>query len=404
MDIKELREYLNRKTWLGRRIFGNYYLAHYGLKRQEAQNLIDNRNATAFVIYYRNEDDIKHFWQVAKEVDSMEEELVNAIEDLRFCRPISWQYDFVENVSSLVGVNLLQTLETGAVADAYCMAKINKLNLTDLIADLDTKYGMIFASTEQKINLLRRNFSLQLETMAPNSYYGNSKGLNFRELVDRYVPMFGVKGLVEALKKAHTPETKLTSDENTVMAMAYYSLYFPEDADGIAPHVPGRLTAACVADRLDKEQIYLEKLRNQAGRFGNDDEDDANDEIKKILAQTHSPVYLDPTERCLIDVQYGTSPLYAHVYIEKFPEDDLNNSLPDFIQYKKGCLFTVEFVEDIKALEVAEELNKKLNAIKHELVRLEKACVKNQDLLNNPLFQSQYRTMKRLLGTCFYIS
>ena len=400
MDIKELREYLDHKTWLGQRIFGNYYSARYGLKMQQS----DDINATAFVIFYRNEDDIKRFWLVAQEVDSQEEELINAIEDLRFCRPISWQYDFVEKVSSLVKTDLLQSLGTGAIADAYCMAKIHKLDLARIIADLDDKYGIIFANVKQKTKLLKRNFSLLLETMNPHGYYENCADLNFRELVDRYAPRYGVKSLVAALKKANTAETELTSNENEVLALAYCSPYFWGDTDGIAPHVPGRLLSACIADRLAKEQAYLENLRHQAGRFGNDDEDDENDEIKDILAQTHCPVYLDPSERCLIDVQRNTTPLYAHVYVEKFPQDDLNNSLPDFIRYKKGCLFTVEFVEDIKALEVAEELNKKLNAIKHELLRLEKACVKNQELLNNPFFQSQYRGIKRLFNTCFYIS
>lgn len=403
MDIKKLREYLDHKTWLGQRIFGNYYRERFGLRKQQLPGW--DENVDAFVIFYRNEEDIKNFWLVAEEVDSQEEELTEAIEDLRFCRPISWQYCFVEKVSSLVGENLLHTFGTGAVADAYCMAKIKKLDIARLTAELDDEYGIIFANARQKTNLLRRNFSLLLETMDSRYDYIDSANLSFRELVDRYVPKFGVKGLIDALKKAKTSETKLSSDEDKVLALAYCTPYFQEDIDGIAPHVPGRLLSACVADRLAKEQAFLDNLRCRAERFSNsDDDDDASDEIEEILAQKHSPIYLDTTERCLIDVQRGTKPLHAHVYIEKFPHDDLNNSLPDFIRYKKGCLFTVEFVEDIKALEVAAKLNKKLNAIKYRLIRLEKACFKNQQLANDASFLRQYVAMKKLFGSCFYIS
>ena len=404
MDIDKLREYLDHKTWLGRRIFGNYYRERSGLKNQQLQGLINDFDTNAFVISYNNEEDIKFFWHIAEEVDSLEEELINAIEDLRFCRPIPWQYDFVEKVSSLVGADLLQTFGSGAVTDAYCMAKIYELNLADLIADLDSKYDLIFANATHKTNLLRRNFSLVLETTRPRYCYTNSADLNFRELVDQYVSKIGIRGLIESLKKARTAEIKLTPEERAVMAMVYCSPYFLEDTDGIAPHIPGRLLSACVADRLAKEQIYLENLRYKANQFGNDDEDDANDEIKEILEQTHCPIYLDPTERCLIDVQRDATPLYAHVYIEKFPQDDLNNSLPDFIQCKKGCLYTVELVEDIKTLEVAKELNQKLNAIKNELINMEKARIKNSELMRNPLFRSRYRLMERLFSSCFYVS
>lgn len=404
MNIDKLREYLDHKTWLGRRIFGNYYRERYGLKHQKFQDLTDEFDANSFVVSCNSEEDIQLFWLVAKEVDSQEEELVNAIEDLHFCRPIPWQYDFVEKVSALTGVNLLQTFGFGAVVDAYCTAKIYQLHLTELIDDLDSRYAIIFAKAKEKTNLLRRNFSLVLETVGSRYCYVNNANLNFRELVDRYVSKIGIRGLVEALKKARTDETRLTVGENAVMSMAYCSPFFLEETDGIAPHIPGRLLSACVADRLAQEQVYLENLHQQASHFGNDDDDDANDGIKSILEQTHCPIYLDPTEKCLIDVQRDSRPLYAHVYIEKFPKDDLNNSLPDFIQFKKGYLYTVEFVEDIKTLEVATELNRKLNAVKQELIRLGRACIENQRLIHDPQFQKRYHATERLLSSCFYVS
>lgn len=401
MNTKELKEFFSHKTWLWKRIFGNFYLAHYDPSLQQLRNSREE-DMMKFFIFYRNENDVEKFWNVVKEVDRQEEELTSAIEDLRFCRPISWQYDFVKTVSERLKINLLEKLEFYSVVDAYCLAKVNGIDTAQLIADLDDKYSMIFASAAHKTDLLRRNFSLLLETMAPRRFNGNCAGLNFREIAERYVSCFGVKGLVETLKKARTPETKLTQDEAEVMTLAYYSLYSCNKVKDISPQVPGTNIAECVAARLAEEKEYLEKLRALAGRYKNDDEDDENDEIREILSLKHSPIYLDPTEFCLIDVQ-RTTPLYAHVYIEKFPQNDLNNSLPDFIQYKKGCLFTVEFVEDLKKLEVAEDLNKKLNAIKQEMIRLDKACLDDPSLSLNFMFRRKYASLKDWLSTCFYI-
>jgi hypothetical protein len=242
--------------------------------------------------------------------------------------------------------------------------------------------------------------------MAPRCFNGNCSGLSFREITERYVSSFGVNGLVEVLKKAHTSETKLTQDEAEVLTLAYYSPYSSDKLEAIAPQVPGLSIALCVVNRLAEENAYIKNLRAISERLsnnGDDDDDDANDKIKEILSIKHRPIYLDPTERCLIDIQRSPT-LYANVYIEKFPQDDLNNSLPDFIQYKKGCFYTVEFVEDIKKLEVAEELNRKLNAIKQEIIRLEKTCMEDPTLSVNQNFQHKYAFVNSLFCSCFYIS
>ena len=405
-NIERLKDYLSHKTWLWWRIFGNFYRVRCALEIPQWQFCKANFNAKDLLLLCRTKDDLKQVLKIAKEVDREEKIFGKILADLRFCRPISWQYDFVKIISDSVGIDLLQTLEIDSLTDAYCMAELHDLDVKKLTADLDNKYSIIFNGAIHKTNLLRRNFSLLLEVTAPKNFESSNAGLCFREIAERYVSRVGVKGLINALKKAQTPETKLSADENEVLALAYYSPYHSDEHDGIAPQVPGWAISTCVANRLASESAYLESLRTISGHLsaGNDEEDDdKNDEIKAILAQTHSPVYFDPTERCLIDVQ-RTSPLYAHVYIEKFPQDNFNNSLPDFIQYKKGCLYTVEFVENLKTLEIAEQLNEKLNAIKREINRLEKTCFENPSLVLNSDFRNRYAYFSRLFNGCFCIS
>lgn len=405
MNVQRLKDYLSHKTWLWQRIFGHFYLAKYGLKMSQLRGLKGDLDASALIIFCRNEDDLNEFWSVAEDIDQREETLIGAIEDLRYCRPLSWQYDFVATVSDRLKTNLLQSLQLDSVADAYCMALLNGIDTARLIADLDGKYSTIFASAGRKTNLLRRNFSLILETKMPSYRHDNNAGLNFREIVERYISRCGVTDLVKMLKTARTAETKMTHDENECLSLAYYSPYFGDEIDVIAPNVPGCTIAQCVAYQLEKETNFLESLRAVIAQCGSDDDDDDDekDRLKEMLSLTHHAIFVDPTERCLIDVQRTTKPLYAHVYIEKFPQDDLNNSLPDFIRYEKGWLFTVEFVEDIKQLEVAQKMSKLINRCKQEIIRLERTCLKNPGLALNGMFQQRYAQLNQMLRSFYCI-
>ena len=402
MDTKKLKEYLSHKTWLWRRIFGNFYLAHFGLRMQQIVDQTEGSDVKKILKLCSNEDDLKLFWNIAGLVDSQLENFTNAIEDLRFCRPISWQYDFVKAVSVCIGADLLQTLGLDSLTDAYCLAQLNDVDTPQLVADLDAKYQTIFSNAAHKTDLLRRNFSLLLEVMAPKIYNGNCANLNFREIVSRYIDHFGVKGLVEVLKKAQTAETELSADEKEVLALAYYSPYLSNNFASITPTIPGCSIAPCVAFLLNREKTFPSTLYKINSQLNNDDDDDDDGEIEKVANFKHFVAYFDPTERCLIEVQ-NTSPMYAHVYIEKFPHDYFNNSLPDFIQYKKGCLYTVEFVEDIKQVEAAQMLNQNLNALKYELIRLEKAWREDASLGFNKNFQHKYASTYKLFSSCFCI-
>ena len=397
MNIKKIKEYLSHKTWLWQRIFGNFYLAHFGLSKSELRKMKDDFDFSSLVILCRNEDDVELFWDIAQALDLCEDEMVNIIEDIRYCRPLSWQFDFVQTINQKFGLEW-EKLELGTIADAYCIAQIHHMNMALLCADLDKKYQKIFADAAHKTDLLRRNFSLILETQTP-SYQSNNAGLSFREMTEKYISDYGIKKMVELLKKARTSETKLSADESECMSLAYYSPFEWKNLQPISSKVLGRLLSSCVAYHLSAETAYFENLKAHIDAE-NDDEDD--DECQNIFAHKHHPIYIDSTERCLIDVQH-TTPLYANVYIERFPQDDLNNSLPDFIQYKKGWLYTVEFVDDLKTLDIAENFNRKLNAVKQELIRLEKAAIDEPSLLINGMFQQKYTYLCSLMKTFYCI-
>jgi hypothetical protein len=64
----------------------------------------------------------------------------------------------------------------------------------------------------------------------------------------------------------------------------------------------------------------------------------------------------------------------------------------------------VEFVDDLKQLDVAQELNQRLNAIKSEALRLERACMDDPYLPLNGNFQRKVEQLRQNRRTCFYFS
>lgn len=130
--------------------------------------------------------------------------------------------------------------------------------------------------------------------------------------------------------------------------------------------------------------------------------EDEEDNIDDARASTHNAVYVDPQERCLIDTRFGDV-LYANVYIERIPDDYLNNSLPDFIRCHKDCLYTVEFVDDIKKLKVAQKMLKRLNHVNYKMLVLER---KRMMLCNGQWSQDDLQKYAELCAeraTCYYV-
>ena len=400
MDRGRLYKCLKQKTWLWQRIFSHLYLAKFNLSPLDSEMEVE---AAELIKLCHNEDDMEVMWNVVDFIDAYFDKVTKLIEDIQYCRPMSRQYDFVARIFKSELNMAVETLNLETVVDAYCVALINDFDMLALENELDAKYAEIFADMARKQNVLKRNLSLILETTYAMRYGENTADMNYRELVDMFVAKCGVEGIVKALKTAQTPETKLTADERECQAFAYYSPFFFSEED-MQKTVPGNNIFACVEDRLQIEHDDLEELQRLMSRqisSGNDDDD--NDEVAEVLNLTHNAVYVDPQDRCVIDVRRG-NPLYAHVYIEKFPEDKFNNSLPDFIRYHKGWLYTVEFVDDLKKIDELQLLNQRLNASKQGLLKLMKVCKEKPWLIMNGNVQRQMHILQSSLRTCYYIS
>ncbi len=399
MDKGKLRECLKHKTWLWQRFFSHFYLAKFNLSPLDSEMEVE---AAELIKLCHNEDDVEDMWNVVDFVDDGYDKFEKLINDFQYCRPMSWQYDFVAQIFKTELNMAVEVLNKESIVDAYCVALINDFDILALVNELDAKYAGIFADMARKQNVLKRNLSLILETSYAMRFGETTAYMNYRELVDMFVAKCGVEGIVKALKTAQTPETKLTSDEKECQAFTYYSPFFFSEED-LQKTVPGSNIFACVEDRLQIEHDDLQELQNlKARQIGSGDDDD-DDEAAEVLNLSHNAVYVDPLDRCVIDVRRG-NPLYAHVYIEKFPEDELHNSLPDFIRYHKGWLYTVEFVDDLKQVEELQVLNQRLSATKQGILRLMRAFKEKPWLALNGNFQRQMHFLQNNLRTCYYIS
>ena len=396
MNKNRLLEFLSHKTWLWKRVFCNMYIGQH--------HLYDLRLKTEpepemFVRLCQNSDDLSEIWNLAEFLDFHEGEISDVIADLSLCRPIPWQYDFVQKISDASERKILQTLRVDAIVDAYCAAMISrKIDLSELFEQLDETYVAMYKCLSQKQELLKRNFSLILETKFSSRYGGNAWGLNFREIVDLYVSSCGVKGIAEVLKKAQTSETKLTSEERACQAFAYCSPYFCSEVGLEQNKMPESSIFACVEDYLQDMRKRWDTLQETLMQARDEDEED---EIRDMMELKHNAVYVDPQERCLMDVRLGQE-IYANVYVQRFPQDYMNNSLPDFIRYHKGCLYTVEFIDDISELDVAQDMLQRLNAVKCEMLKIEKAALKDPRILLVPKVQLKMQQLQGAYASCYY--
>lgn len=397
MNTAQIIDYLSHKTWTWQRAFCNFYLLEHNLYTAGRDEELE---PAMLVKRCNNDDDLQEMRFLAEFIDSTEQEMINIISDYRFFRSIPWQYDFVETVEKKSGFKIKQTLNLDALTDAYCIALFSdKLDLNELTEQLDETYRKLYASAARKQLLHKRNLSLILESLGRHRSIDNAAGLNYRELVDAYLPAYGLSSVLEALHHAYTDDIKLTPEERAAFAFAYYSPYFYDEEELKFGKIPGSSIFACVEERLQEERGYRESLKQKRWQAQDEDEED---DITDALEETHNAVYVDPQERCLIDTHYGDV-LYANVYIERVPQDFLNTSLPDFIRYHKGCLYTVEFVDDIKKLNVAQELLDRLNQIKHEMLSLETKQLRSPQTGLSEKERQKYAELSEERATCYYV-
>ena len=397
MNIAKIIDHFSHKSWTWQRAFCDFYLLKHNLYGLKCKTDIE---PAMLARCCRNVDDLQEMWDLAEYLDETEDEMIDIIGNYRYFRPIPWQYDFVEAIEEMSGIPIHQTLNLDALTDAYCIALCSdNINLTEIVNRLDETFGKLYASAAHKQILLKRNFSLTLETLGRHRGSGNAAGLNFRELLEDFLPDCDFKRIVAALKQSDTAETKLTAEERAALGFAYYSPYFFDEVDLKYGKIPGSSIFACVEERLREEREYRAHLQEE--RWKAHDEDD-EDDITDALEETHNAVYVDPQERCLIDTRYGET-LYANVYIERTPEDFLNNSLPDFIRYHKGCLYSVEFVDDIKTLDVAQELLERLNSINCEMLQLERKQLATPEGTWTKDEKQKYDELGSERAACYYI-
>ncbi len=399
MNKKKLSEFLSHKTWLWLRVFRNLYIAKHGLYEVLAKT---DLQPSTILRLCRNEDDFGELWDLAEMLDYCEDDIIGTIEDLRFCKPVPWQYDFLQTMIELSEMPIENTLDLNSIADAYCAALMLKdFDVSALMSRLDTAYGKLYRSAAHKEYLVHRNLSLVLEEKFSKRFGEDIAALNSRELVDRYLPKCGIDGLKQALKTARTSDIKLSPEERACLGYSYYSPFFC-DAIEMRKAIPGSTIFACVEDQLQREQQYHRYLLEMLSKLGSNDED-KEDEITELLEQQHHFLFIDPLDRCLVDIRLGDV-VYANVYVQRFIGDNLNNSLPDFIRLHKGCLYTIEFIDDINELEIAQDFLKRLNAIKKALIDLEKACHTNPMLQWQPLVRKQHKMLSTEISKYYYLS
>lgn len=424
---QELRKYLSEQDLSWQILFGLFFLNSLGLLKEQFE--FDIRDA---VKYAEDEQDFDNVYSIIEFLEFHEDEIAATLQKLRF-KPISWQYDFIERVSAAADYKITQTLDRDALATAYGYTLLTaEIDFQRLCVELDAKYLQLFRSAGEKMQKLKRNFVLALECMLwPED---NVDKLNFRELLNLYVPRAGIDEVIKAYKHAISPDVKLSAEEKECLAFAYYSPFFCDEVNIAQGSMPEGSIFFCAETRLQEDKDFYAHHRNyfeddedyDDDDDSDDDENDYEDEdsepdtpekslynrildgedivFKDSAPYNHLAVYIDPLQRCVIDSMLCDN-AYANVYIEKLPMEKLNCTLPDFIRYHKGCFYTVEFVDNVKEVDIAQKLNHNISAYETEISRLRSELEDhNLSLFKRYQLEGQLSDVENQLSDCYFIS
>ena len=426
---QKLRKYLAEQDMLWQILFGLFFLDRLGMRKEEFE--FDIRDAVKFC---NDEQDYETVYEIIDYLEFHEDEIAETLQNLRF-KPISWQYDFIDRVSAFAGFNITQTLDDDALATAYGYALlVPQIDMQGLFKELDDKYAELFQSAAAKMQKLKRNFVLALECMLWQE--DGTENMNFRELLHLYVPKAGIEEVIKAYKQALSPDVRLTKEEKECLAFAYYSPYFCDEIAIANGAMPEGSIFFCTETKLQEDKDFYARHRDffedDEDEYDVDDDDNDDDDYDededtepdtpekslydRILANeddatfkdsapfNHLAVYIDPLRRCIIDSMLCND-AYANVYIEKFPMEKLNCTLPDFIRYHKGCLYTVEFADNVKETDIAQKLNHNLSAYEEEISRL-KSELDNPELSLFERYQLEGKlsNAEDQLRDCYFIS
>lgn len=334
MDTRKqkLRKYLDEQSLSWQILFGMCFFKRTGLLKTGVE--FDIFDAVKFA---QDEQDFETIYEIIEFLNFHKDEIVQMLYKLHF-KPALWQQEWVEKISSAVGVKIPQTIDETSLIIAYGYALLlPEINFDSLYDELDAKYIRLYNSASDKMKKLKRNFVLSLECMLwPEK---NADDLSFRELLDLYVPKAGTAEVIRVYKHALSEDVKLSAEERECWGAADY---FPLLEEEIS-----------VSDNFMPEDIFASDDDNDDD-YGDDayydDFSEDNDSFE------HFPMYVDTSQRCIVDeVLCGNH--FCNVYIERQPQEKFNCSLPDFIGCCKGRLYTVEFVDNIKDVAAAQELN-----------------------------------------------
>lgn len=414
-----LRKYLDEQDLSWQILFGLFFLKHVGLSDKEFEFDIGDT-----VKFANDEQDFETIYSIIEYLNFHEDEIAQTIQKLCF-KPVSWQYDFIDRVSEITGFNIQQTLDKDSLTTAYGYALLApQINIQNLCNELDLKYVQLFKSASEKMKKLKRNFVLALECMLwPEK---NADKMNFRELLNLYVPHAGIDEVVRVYKHALSSDIKLTTEEKSCLAFAYYSPFFCDEVNIANGSIPEGSIFFCAEARLQEDKDFYNQYLRIDDSENYDDEDEDEDEnaeyeddedentppfmdeepcFNDSAPFNHLAVYVDPLQRCIIDSMLCDN-AFANVYIEKLPQEKLNCTLPDFIRYHKGCLYTVEFVDNIKNVDIAQKLNRNINLYETEIKCLNDKLQHCNDL---PLCQrfeleNKLSVIQDQLSDCYFIS
>lgn len=353
MNKDILKQTLLSRSLLWQDIFLTMFLRNHGLLESDLNE--KSYDVTICFKLCHNEDDYENLWALAKYVDENLDDLKIGIDTFCVFKSAAWQYDFVDCVSRICNINIIQSLSAQSVIIAYCwMLLLPTEAIVQLIEMLDNRHKKIISSLANKESKLKRNFLLTLECSYEQRLYGSIDSFTFREIIDEYVQKVGVENLIKALNSAQTAETKLSDNEIDCQSFAYYSPFYDDEICLSRNMVPQGCLFQRVYEYLSRISRFWQFERQQI----------IEDEDYEALAET--AVYVDAQEMCLIDVHMDDN-FYANVYIKRRSPYDMFSLYPDFIINQGNFLYTVEFVDDFNITPFTQAFVKQLLQSKKEL-------------------------------------
>ena len=387
MNRKELKQYLLKKDFLWKELFNTIYLARCRLSEVDLSGVFE---ISKVVDFCHNEDSFIELQETISWLDQNYEDFEEIIRIIRFDKNVPWQYEFVEIVSEISGIRIIQTLDIDTIIRSVAIAVITtEIDIDDLFETLDNKYIQIIESINNKHNLLRRNLLLSFESVYGDRFDGNIDFISFREMLDLYKNIADDNGIKRCLEYAQTKDIKLKAKEKEVMAFAYYCPYFCNEIDLLNNQLPQSSVFSCVSEALKEIRSNREKYEaeNDSG------------ELEKSFT-----FFIDDSDDCIAHVNFGKF-IYTNVFIRRYPFKSLNNLLSNFIMCHNNEVFSVEFVNDFTENTITNSLQKRVKNLKQNIRYCEEMfnLHKDDDLKKANKYRHRYEENKNILRQFYYI-